>query len=142
MRPPDGCGFPALILAVDPDDLIFPRAATRVGPKYQVVVPSAPGSEPPPSTSGISKKIRCHAFVDSFAGLEERGGDSTIEVLSLVNEMSEDTGAWETSNFSLQIVSQRNGIEFVVRACECLVIGAFAEHHTHFLPKSKRTNPR
>lgn len=24
---------------VDPDDLIFPRAATRVGPKYQAAIP-------------------------------------------------------------------------------------------------------
>ncbi|RDX51269.1 hypothetical protein OH76DRAFT_1505916 [Lentinus brumalis] len=55
---------------LDPDDLIFPRAATRVGPKYQAVVPAAPGT------------------ADRPAGVEERGGDSTIEVLSLVNEMS------------------------------------------------------
>ncbi|KAH9930212.1 uncharacterized protein B0H18DRAFT_993754 [Fomitopsis serialis] len=58
---------------LDPDDLIFPRATTRVGPKYQVVVPPAPGAEP-----------------SSVTGLEERGGDATIEVLSLVNEMSEE----------------------------------------------------
>ena len=99
MRPPGGCGFEALILAVDPDDLIFPRAATRVGPKYQVVVPPAPGSEPSPSAAGRPTNIRCHSLVDAFAGLEERGGDTTIEVLSLVNEMSEDTGTWENFLF-------------------------------------------
>ncbi|EPT02944.1 hypothetical protein FOMPIDRAFT_101265 [Fomitopsis schrenkii] len=71
---------------LDPDDLIFPRAATRVGPKYQAVVPSAPGSEPPPSA----------------AGLEERGGEATIEVMSLVNEMPEDTvRAFESHKTSL-----------------------------------------
>lgn len=32
-----------LILDTDPDDLIFPRAATRVGPKYQATVPAGPG---------------------------------------------------------------------------------------------------
>jgi hypothetical protein len=29
-----------LIWIIDPDDLIFPRAATRVGPKYQATVSS------------------------------------------------------------------------------------------------------
>ncbi|TBU61777.1 hypothetical protein BD310DRAFT_919862 [Dichomitus squalens] len=54
---------------LDPDDLIFPRAATRVGPKYQVSALAAPGTAERP--------------ID----IEERGGDTTIEVLSLVNEM-------------------------------------------------------
>ncbi|KAH9851909.1 hypothetical protein C2E23DRAFT_869052 [Lenzites betulinus] len=54
---------------LDPDDLIFPRAATRVGPKYQATVPAAPG------------------VADRPPDVEERGGESTIEVLSLVNEM-------------------------------------------------------
>ncbi|OSD04730.1 hypothetical protein PYCCODRAFT_1433065 [Trametes coccinea BRFM310] len=54
---------------LDPDDLIFPRAATRVGPKYQANVPPGPGVS------------------DRPADVEERGGDATIEVLSLVNEM-------------------------------------------------------
>ena len=31
----------------DPDDLIFPRAATRVGPKYQVSALPVPGDDPP-----------------------------------------------------------------------------------------------
>ncbi|KAI0794573.1 hypothetical protein C8Q74DRAFT_1366004 [Fomes fomentarius] len=55
---------------LDPDDLIFPRAATRVGPKYQANVPAAPGT------------------ADRPIDIEERGADATIEVLSLVNEMS------------------------------------------------------
>lgn len=37
-------GLHLLILDADPDDLIFPRAATRVGPKYQANVPAAPGT--------------------------------------------------------------------------------------------------
>lgn len=58
VRPPGG-GFGALILlTVDPDDLIFPRAATRVGPKYQAVVPSAPGSDPPPAGKPINLQRR------------------------------------------------------------------------------------
>lgn len=32
----------ALIIQTDPDDLIFPRTATRQGPKFQAVVPPAP----------------------------------------------------------------------------------------------------
>ncbi|KAI0923516.1 hypothetical protein AcW1_006453 [Taiwanofungus camphoratus] len=57
---------------LDPDDLIFPRAATRVGPKYQANVPLAPGVDSPVTAPD----------------LEERGGDSTVEVLSLVGDMS------------------------------------------------------
>ncbi|KAJ3483064.1 hypothetical protein NLI96_g6566 [Meripilus lineatus] len=58
---------------LDPDDLIFPRTATRVGPKYQV------GSFP---VAGAENNLP--------PDIEERGGDSTIEVHSLVNEMSPD----------------------------------------------------
>ncbi|TFY78651.1 hypothetical protein EWM64_g5362 [Hericium alpestre] len=54
---------------LDPDDLIFPRAATRLGPKYQATIPAM----------GSSRD----------ADLEERGGDTTIEVLSKVDKMSE-----------------------------------------------------
>ncbi|OCH85881.1 hypothetical protein OBBRIDRAFT_890870 [Obba rivulosa] len=57
---------------LDPDDLIFPRAATRVGPRYQATVPLKPGVE--------------HAYAPP--DLEERGGDATIEVLSLVRDMT------------------------------------------------------
>ena len=51
---------------LDPDDFIYPCAAPREGPRYQA-------SLPPPRTEDI-----------------ERGGDSTIEVLSLVRDFSED----------------------------------------------------
>ncbi|TFK48404.1 hypothetical protein OE88DRAFT_1634553 [Heliocybe sulcata] len=56
---------------LDPEDLIFPRTATRVGAKFQAV--------PPPLIDR-----------DHPDNIEERGGDGTIEVLSLVNEMSEE----------------------------------------------------
>lgn len=68
---------------LDPDDLIFPRAATRVGPKYQVGALPVPGDDPP-------------------ADIEERGDDTTIEVLSRVNEMSDqEVAAMETVKNSL-----------------------------------------
>ncbi|EGO22633.1 hypothetical protein SERLADRAFT_451461 [Serpula lacrymans var. lacrymans S7.9] len=69
---------------LDPDDLIFPRAATRVGPKFQVNIPSPPTSDvvkPPPTTETQNPDP------------DERGGDSTIEVLSLVNSMTREEGA-------------------------------------------------
>lgn len=31
-----------LIILIDPDDLIFPRAATRIGTRYQANVPDEP----------------------------------------------------------------------------------------------------
>ncbi|EAU90390.2 ZNF1 [Coprinopsis cinerea okayama7 len=56
---------------LDEEDLIFPRTATRHGPKYQANVP--PGPDPynyPPD-------------------LEERGGDNTVEVLGVINSLTE-----------------------------------------------------
>ncbi|KAI0042738.1 hypothetical protein FA95DRAFT_1590696 [Auriscalpium vulgare] len=55
---------------LDPDDLIFPRTTTRVGPKYQVTIPAMSTARDPE--------------------LEERGGDATIEVLSVVLRIPED----------------------------------------------------
>ncbi|CAL1714076.1 unnamed protein product [Somion occarium] len=70
---------------LDPEDFIFPRAATRVGPKYQVNCFPVAGSEnnlPP--------------------GIEERGTESTIEVLNSVHEMSpEEVAAMETYKSTL-----------------------------------------
>ncbi|KAK7685733.1 hypothetical protein QCA50_011078 [Cerrena zonata] len=70
---------------LDPDDFIFPRAATRVGPKYQVNTFPIAGAE------------------NQYpAGEEERGSEATIEVLSLVNEMSpEELAAMETYKSTL-----------------------------------------
>ena len=46
---------------LDPDDLIFPRAATRVGPKYQVSALPVPGDDPPgkfaTTLDGVKTKI-------------------------------------------------------------------------------------
>ncbi|TRM57900.1 hypothetical protein BD626DRAFT_438803 [Schizophyllum amplum] len=56
---------------LDPDDLIFPRTATRVGPKYQVVVLTAPEME------------------NTTLGIEPRGDDETIEVMSAVHDFNE-----------------------------------------------------
>ncbi|KAK7056506.1 putative PHD type zinc finger protein with BAH domain-containing protein [Paramarasmius palmivorus] len=53
---------------LDPEDLIFPRAATRVGQKYQPVYPEF-GS--------------AHLGID-----EERGEDKTIEVLSALHDFT------------------------------------------------------
>jgi len=54
---------------LDPDDFIFPRIATRVGPKFQANV--SPAVDPTP-----------------IPDIEERGGDATLEVLSYVDRMS------------------------------------------------------
>ncbi|KAF8972764.1 hypothetical protein BDZ97DRAFT_1649930 [Flammula alnicola] len=56
---------------LDPDDLIFPRTASRVGPKYQANVPTAPDPYNVPPE------------------IEERGGDNTIEVLGIFNTFTE-----------------------------------------------------
>ncbi|KAJ3773251.1 hypothetical protein FB446DRAFT_733812 [Lentinula raphanica] len=55
---------------LDPEDLIFPRAATRVGPKYQLTVFPECGAP--------------HLGHD-----EERGGDKTVEVLGAVNDFTQ-----------------------------------------------------
>ncbi|KAF5319058.1 hypothetical protein D9611_012669 [Ephemerocybe angulata] len=56
---------------LDEEDLIFPRTATRQGPKYQANVPLAPDpyNYPP--------------------DIEERGGDSTVEVLGVINSLTD-----------------------------------------------------
>ena len=53
---------------LDPDDLIFPRAATRVGPKYQATVPPGPG-EPPAtavSSSSMTPTTSTSSFIRTF----------------------------------------------------------------------------
>ncbi len=56
-----------LILDTDPDDLIFPRAATRVGPKYQATVPAAPGVADRPTCAHQSDTngFRAHETVQT-----------------------------------------------------------------------------
>ncbi|KAJ7117733.1 hypothetical protein C8R44DRAFT_626844 [Mycena epipterygia] len=56
---------------LDPEDLIFPRAATRLGPKFQANVAAEPEAD------------------HDIAEHDERGGDNTVEVLSAVNILTE-----------------------------------------------------
>ncbi|KAG6829064.1 hypothetical protein H0H92_005838 [Tricholoma furcatifolium] len=56
---------------LDPDDLIFPRTATRHGPKFQATVASAPELDINPSEP------------------DERGGENTIESLGIINTLTE-----------------------------------------------------
>ncbi|KAG6816143.1 hypothetical protein H0H87_008320 [Tephrocybe sp. NHM501043] len=56
---------------LDPDDLIFPRTATRHGPKFQANVAPAPELDINPSEP------------------DERGGDNTIENLGIINTLTE-----------------------------------------------------
>ncbi|TFK29580.1 hypothetical protein FA15DRAFT_677545 [Coprinopsis marcescibilis] len=56
---------------LDEEDLIFPRTATRHGPKYQATVPSKPDP---------------YNYPPDF---EERGGDNTVEVLGVINSLTE-----------------------------------------------------
>ncbi|KAF9466166.1 hypothetical protein BDZ94DRAFT_1252260 [Collybia nuda] len=55
---------------LDPDDLIFPRTATRQGPKFQANVASHPELDINPSEP------------------DERGGDNTIEILGIINSLT------------------------------------------------------
>ncbi|KIJ65499.1 hypothetical protein HYDPIDRAFT_39434 [Hydnomerulius pinastri MD-312] len=81
---------------LDPDDLIFPRAATRVGPKYQASIP--PSAETAPSSVKESETVLRPRLPSDT---EERGGDSTIEVLSIINTLTDEEVAelegWKTA---------------------------------------------
>ncbi|KAG8699565.1 putative PHD type zinc finger protein with BAH domain-containing protein [Ceratobasidium sp. 394] len=63
---------------LDPDDLIFPKAATRVGPRFQAVV----GPWTPPGSRGSPQPNQ------SPDGIPERGGDDTIEMMSIISNMT------------------------------------------------------
>ncbi|KAG8835592.1 putative PHD type zinc finger protein with BAH domain-containing protein [Serendipita sp. 399] len=57
---------------LDPDDMIYVRAPTRIGPKYQVIpapIPEGPRADP---------------------DLPDRGGESTVEMMSMFVAMSEE----------------------------------------------------
>ncbi|KAJ6519015.1 hypothetical protein C8R45DRAFT_1116957, partial [Mycena sanguinolenta] len=56
---------------LDPEDLIFPRAGTRLGPKFQATVSAEPEQD-----ADISEQ-------------DERGGDNTVEILSAINILTE-----------------------------------------------------
>lgn len=74
------------IWIVDPDDLIFPRAATRVGPKYQAAIPSFSAIVSP---SASDDALPPKNVVDG----DQRGGDNTVEVLSIINNLTDEEGA-------------------------------------------------
>ena len=83
----DGSLYTVAEDTLDPDDLIFPRAATRVGPKYQVTVPPFGESAPPAtSTSAISATSNSNLPPD-----EVRGTDWTIEDLSAVSRWERES---------------------------------------------------
>ncbi|KIK96767.1 hypothetical protein PAXRUDRAFT_825597 [Paxillus rubicundulus Ve08.2h10] len=69
---------------LDSDDLIFPRAATRVGPKYQAAIPPLAETASPAKDSGNSPQPQ------NLSEGEERGGSHTIEVLSIVNSLTDE----------------------------------------------------
>ena len=74
------------IWIVDPDDLIFPRAATRVGPKYQAVTP--------PLNAIASSSISDDALTPkNVLDGEQRGGEDTVEVLGMINSLTDEEGA-------------------------------------------------
>ncbi|KAG8221065.1 hypothetical protein J3R82DRAFT_2579 [Butyriboletus roseoflavus] len=67
---------------LDPDDLIFPRAATRVGPKYQAVIPPL---------SAIASSASDDVFPPkNVVDGEQRGSDNTAEVLSIINNLTDE----------------------------------------------------
>ncbi|KAG9313136.1 hypothetical protein JVU11DRAFT_6586 [Chiua virens] len=75
---------------LDPDDLIFPRAATRVGPKYQALVPPLSPILSSLSDDGLPPK--------NVLDGEQRGGDDTVEILSIVNDLTdEEVEEWKSA---------------------------------------------
>ncbi|KAG8739691.1 putative PHD type zinc finger protein with BAH domain-containing protein [Ceratobasidium sp. 428] len=90
---------------LDPDDLIFPKAATRVGPRFQAVVgpwtPQDPPGSPQPSQTPD--------------GIPERGGDDTVEIMSNISNMeSEQMDGFEA--YHRQLWSQptmQRGVDFL-----------------------------
>jgi hypothetical protein len=62
----------------DPDDLIFPKAATRVGPRFQAVV----GPWTPQNSQGSPQPSQ------TPDGIPERGGEDTIEMMSVILTMT------------------------------------------------------
>lgn len=81
-----------LILQPDPEDSIFPRTATRQGPKYQANVPPAPDPyNHPPGERYVyqsPQEPKTHTSPDT----DERGGDNTVDVLGIINSLTEAEG--------------------------------------------------
>ncbi|CAE6428957.1 unnamed protein product [Rhizoctonia solani] len=90
---------------LDPDDLIFPKAATRVGARYQAIV--GPWVPPDAKTSPQPNQTP--------DGILERGGDDTIEMMSIIVSMSEEQMATFLT-FHQNLWSKpavRNGVDFL-----------------------------
>lgn len=82
----------ALIIQIDPDDLIFPRTATRQGPKFQAVVPPAPDRDAVLTPGKCHKSIYVKKLTQRLPDPDERGGDNTVEVLGNINSLTEAEG--------------------------------------------------
>jgi len=96
----------------DPDDLIFPRTTTRVGPKYQAHIPGKDSPRDPGKHSGgyfypFFCRSRSH---EAPLDIQERGGEATVEVLSLVHDMSDPQ-----SEYTRQLPSSGSYGSFFVR---------------------------
>ncbi|CAE6432843.1 unnamed protein product [Rhizoctonia solani] len=90
---------------LDPDDLIFPKAATRVGARYQAVV----GPCVPPDANASPQPSQAPD------GIPERGGDDTIEMMSIIVLMSdEQMTAFHTFHQNLwSKPTMRSGVDFL-----------------------------
>jgi hypothetical protein len=78
----------------DPDDLIFPRATTRVGTKYQAPIPPKDGPRDPGACLPwpfIPFRF-WRSIHSAILDIQERGGEATVEVLSLIHETSDTKG--------------------------------------------------
>jgi len=78
----------------DLDDLIFPRTTTRVGAKYQAVIPA---KDRPHDQGGYSAGVSSTLSFwpgtqEACSDIQERGGEATVEVSSLVHLMSDTQG--------------------------------------------------
>ena len=73
----------------DPDDLIFPRTTTRLGAKYQASIPLKDGPRDPGKNKAPSLILWTHEATED---IQERGGEATVEALSLLHDMSDSQG--------------------------------------------------
>ena len=78
---------------LDPDDPIYPRLATRVGPKYQATVGNAPDMD---MTAPLGKLKTSAGIIPTnnslVVGPDDRGENNTVESMSLVCHMDEEQG--------------------------------------------------
>ncbi len=68
--------------------MIYVRAPTRIGPKFQVIPPPQP--EARTVRHGVSYQSLLHPFYLADPELPSRGGDDTIEIMSLFSRMDEN----------------------------------------------------